>query len=139
MRQIRARDERSETVAAVCGRVSAGESVAGIFRQPEAGYPSVVTWWRWVAEDESIREAYIVALQARAAQNAEEIVEIADRGDLEPDDKRVRIDARKWIAARLLPKVYGDKINIDHNVTLAAETVERLNRARARDRLRLVG
>ena len=86
--------------------------MGAIFREPGTDYPAASTWWSWVSEDEVIRGAYVAALRARAAQHAEEIVGIADREDLHPDDKRVRIDARKWVAARLLPKAYGDKTTI---------------------------
>lgn len=54
---------------------------------------------------------------------AEEIVEIADDGanDIDGDKvdhenvqrSRLRVDARKWVAARLLPKRYGDRIQAD--------------------------
>ncbi len=37
------------------------------------------------------------------------MTDIADRSDLEANDKRVRIDARKWLAGKLRPK-NGDKI-----------------------------
>jgi|GEM_PF-1683005 len=30
------------------------------------------------------------------------------------NDKRLRIDTRKWIAAKLLPKTYGDKVEIQN-------------------------
>jgi hypothetical protein len=40
---------------------------------------------------------------------AEDIQAISDDDDLKPDDKRVRIDARKWLLAKRQPKKYGDK------------------------------
>ena len=62
----------------------------------------------------------------RADYHAEQIIEIADDGtnDTYLDEQgnvkvntdvlgrsRLRVDARKWIASKLLPKVYGDKID----------------------------
>ena len=39
---------------------------------------------------------------------AEDVVEIADN-EPDPVKARVRVDARKWIASKLLPKKYGDR------------------------------
>jgi hypothetical protein len=46
---------------------------------------------------------------------ADEIVSIADGPDGEDSPvatarDRLRVDARKWVAAKLLPKKYGDRI-----------------------------
>ena len=37
------------------------------------------------------------------------MLEIADSTNM-ADDRRVKIDARKWMAGKLRPKVYGDKV-----------------------------
>jgi len=37
-------------------------------------------------------------------------IEITDRDDLDPLDKRVRIDARRWIMSKVAPQRYGDKV-----------------------------
>ena len=54
----------------------------------------------------------MAAIRAREKQAdfyADEIITIADT---EPDAAiaRVRIDARKWTASKLRPKVYGDRV-----------------------------
>jgi hypothetical protein len=38
------------------------------------------------------------------------MIEIADRADLDPLDKWVRIEARRWIMSKVSPGRYGDKI-----------------------------
>ena len=40
----------------------------------------------------------------------DEVVETACRDDLDPQDKRVRCDAYKWIASKIAPKRYGDRL-----------------------------
>jgi hypothetical protein len=40
----------------------------------------------------------------------DDMIDITDRDDLDPLDKRVRIDARRWIMSKLSPQRYGDKI-----------------------------
>lgn len=63
-------------------------------------------------------KAYARAKQEQAEFLANEIIEIADE-PVEPNDsaavndKRVRIDSRKWVAAHLKPQVYGDSITVN--------------------------
>lgn len=67
---------------------------------------------------------------------ADEILEIADETgtDLTTDDKgkvtvehevvarsRLRVDARKWLMARLAPKKYGDKLQHTGGLTVRYE------------------
>ena len=59
-------------------------------------------------------------MRARAREDlaeyqAGEIVKIADNQELDPQSRRVMVDARKWIASKLKSRVYGDKV--DHKVS----------------------
>lgn len=60
-------------------------------------------------------EQYTRAREAQAEFYADQIVDIADgvlpaRGDVDVQRDRLRVESRKWVAAKLLPKKYGDKI-----------------------------
>jgi hypothetical protein len=46
---------------------------------------------------------------------------IADETHTDPNCRRIRIDARKWYAGKLRPKVYGDRIQQEHSGTLTIE------------------
>jgi hypothetical protein len=89
------------------------------------GMPSVTTILRWLRERPDFREEYRIAKQEQAELMVEEILEIADDGsnDTRTDEKgreivctdvlqrsKLRVDARKWLASKLLPKKYGDKV-----------------------------
>ncbi len=54
------------------------------------------------------------AREAQAELRADEITDIADGAEHGASEAvqaaRLRVDARKWIAAKLLPKRYGDKL-----------------------------
>lgn len=101
--------------------------------------PSIRAITRWLADPRLIdfREMYYYARRVQAELFVDEIFEIADdtTGDWQPTfDKegeqngwkpdneaiqrsRVRIDTRKWYAARLVPRIYGDRAQIDLDVT----------------------
>jgi hypothetical protein len=80
---------------------------------------------RWIEAHPDFRNQYARAREAQADRMAEEILEIADdgRNDTYTDEdgnertnqeivarSRLRVDARKWLAAKMAPKKYGDKI-----------------------------
>jgi hypothetical protein len=50
-------------------------------------------------------------VRARVVESwLDDMIEITDRDDLDPLDKRVRIDARRWIMSKVAPQRYGDKV-----------------------------
>jgi hypothetical protein len=73
--------------------------------------PNISTVMRWLADDAEaeFREQYARAREAGDDAMAEDIQDIADDKELEPNDRKVRIDARKWLLAKRQPKKYGDK------------------------------
>lgn len=99
---------------AILERISEGESLREICRTP--GFPSTSTVYDWLRDpnQRDFADRYERAREARAELLAEQIVEIVDNVEEDPASRRVRMDARKWIAARLHPKRYGEKATVDH-------------------------
>jgi hypothetical protein len=68
------------------------------------------------------RSMYEKAVESRADRLAEEIIELADQEMPEGlegpmasawvQQKRMQVDARKWVASKLKPKTYGDRIDV---------------------------
>ena len=85
---------------------------------------SMATLGRMIVSDEfpEVREAYMRSKQIWANDLAEDIIRVAKKdlpndaqmASAEVQRRRLVIDSSKWIAARLLPKVYGDNLVIDH-------------------------
>lgn len=99
-----------QVVATICGRIAAGESLTAVCKSD--GLPSKSSFLRWVNDGVAdVADQYARACAARAEGWVEEIVSIADEeGD--PQALRLRVDARKWVASKLLPKKYGDKVAV---------------------------
>lgn len=96
-----------EVMSTICGCIAQGLPLVKILTLD--GMPSYATVMRWLSEDSSIQDNYTRAREASADYLADEIVYIADN-ELDPQVARVRIDARKWVAAKMKPKKYGDKV-----------------------------
>ena len=54
---------------------------------------------------------------------ADEILHIADNRNPEKykniatvDERRQQIEARKWLLSKALPKIYGDRLQVDHQI-----------------------
>ena len=75
------------------------------------------------------RAQYSAAMEIRADLLADEIVEISDSGD-DPQKARNRIAARQWLAAKLKPRTYGERLefSIQHSISVT----EALTAAKAR-------
>lgn len=96
--------------AEICERIAEGESLRGICQT--TGFPAASTVCGWLRDpnQHAFAERYAQAREDRAALLADQIIEIVDDAKLDPADKRVRMDARKWLAAKMDPHRYGDKI-----------------------------
>lgn len=96
----------------ICARIADGQSLRAICEGED--YPDRSTVFRWLSDpaNDRFRNQYALARESQADSFADDIADIADDEKLEPNDKRVRIDARKWLAGKLRPKVYGDKVAV---------------------------
>ena len=104
-----------ETADAICDRIAAGESLR--FLCHGEGMPNKATVMRWLQSDEHLefRDQYARAREAQADHYFDAIIEIADDETLDVNRSRLMVDARKWAAGKLRPKVYGDKIDLNHS------------------------
>lgn len=120
-----------ELARSICLRIAAGESVRSISR--DENMPAESTIRSWAVDDiEGFNAQYTRAIQIRAVGWAEEIIEISDDGSqdtyIDPATgqertnheivarSRLRTDNRKWMLSKVLPKVYGDKLDVNHGV-----------------------
>jgi hypothetical protein len=103
----------------------------------KAGVPHN-TFIRWVGENKELADKYARAREDLIERMAQEIMEIADSPVPTTDsgatdsgavqDKRVRIDTRKWLLSKLAPKKYGDKLELsgDANNPITIAKIERV-------------
>nr|WP_234902405.1 terminase small subunit protein [Agrobacterium rubi] len=100
--------------------------------------PCKTTVFKWLSQNAEFADQYARARELQADHYADEVAEIADTpkigkkikrtsdGKVEittfdmTEHRRLQIDARKWLAAKLRPKKYGDKLDIDQKTTVEA-------------------
>lgn len=86
--------------------------------------PCKTTVFKWIHTNADFADNYARAREAQAEGFAEEIVAIADTGDI--DRIKTQVDARKWVASKILAKKYGDKLDLNVGVSLASLSDEEL-------------
>jgi hypothetical protein len=88
--------------------------------------PDIKTVYLWMAQNPEFLHQYTKAKEDQADTMQEEILDISDATPaMVVDDKgvartdaayvnwmRLRVDSRKWIAAKLKPKKYGDRTTL---------------------------
>lgn len=102
-----------EVAGTICQEIMEGKSLRTICAGKDM--PSASTVYAWLGQSPEFQDMYARAREIQADVLADEILEIAD-ADLDPNRARVMIDARKWLAGKLRPKKYGDRVELDHRV-----------------------
>lgn len=123
--------ELTQTLAdEICEHIGDGKSLRSFCEQE--GRPSAPTVCRWLRMEETawFAEQYARAREAQADALFNDILDIVDQAE-DPQIARLRMDARKWMAGKLRPKVYGDKVElggkVDHEHTHEHRTVSQVD------------
>lgn len=115
-----------EIASEICLRLSGGESLRAICEDERL--PNRTTVHLWVISDrEGFSNQYARARQSQALRWAEEIMDIADTdGDVQRS--RLQVDTRKWMLSKVLPKVYGEKQQVEHSGVDGAPIITEITR-----------
>lgn len=108
--------ERAAIVARVCERIADGVTVKTALRPEKVNR---ATLWRWLEEDAVLRARYERARVAQAHALAEDVIDLADAAT--PDTAnavRLAIDARKWYASKLAPRLFSERLELEHGGTV---------------------
>ena len=93
----------------ICTRLSEGESLRSICRDP--GMPTEATVRGWALRNHDGFDArYRQARQLQMDAWADFIVDIADESHRDPRDRQIRVDTRKWVMSKIAPKKYSERL-----------------------------
>lgn len=122
-------DYSEELVSLICQRISGGESLRKICSSE--GMPVINTVWTWLNKYADFSQRYARAREEQADLFAEEIIELADmameaKDNVQAQAYRLRVDARKWVASKLKPKSYGDRVEANISGALEIAQIQRI-------------
>lgn len=112
----------------VCNEIESGIAL----RKAHVGVISLEKFYNMINDSKTLAKRYAHACEIRSEKIFEEIITIADCEDndisvVDGEQRvnhdviqrdRLRVDARKWVLAKMNPKKYGDKLDIDADVKL---------------------
>jgi hypothetical protein len=120
-----------EKADAICARLAQGESLNAICKDDDMPAESTVRAWA-LDNVGGFSAKYARAREIGYEVHADKIIDLADEcrigtkrttkvtGEVETvegdmvERSRLQIDARKWMLSKMLPKKYGDKLDLNH-------------------------
>lgn len=110
-----------EIAEEICSIIATTNKALATICAENEHFPVIATIFRWLDRIPSFREQYARAKEHQADFLADEIITISDHvaedhtpftGANVVNRDKLRVDARKWIASKLKPKKYGEKIEL---------------------------
>jgi hypothetical protein len=127
----------TELCEEICRRISEGETMQAILKEP--GMPGLTAVYDWRKSDESFRQALMRAREQQAEVWAEEQKTITDE-ELPTHEAigraRLRMQSRQWLAGKYNP-IYADKPNqtqVNVGVKVVLSEADRVSLIERRDR-----
>lgn len=134
-----------EVADTICERLADGESLRDICQDEDM--PNRATVFRWLGKSKEFSDQYARAREEQADALFDEILSIADDGRNDWMERhnndgeaigwrengeamrrsQLRVDARKWMAGKLRPKKYSDKLDLNVSGSLQTTPEEQLN------------
>ena len=118
--------DESERFDRLIDRMLDGESMT---RAAKDLFGNVNAFYSLISRVQDMARRYARAQEMRADVFADQIIEIADT-DEDANRARNRIQARQWLASKMNPRTYGDRIDLNVQQTISIN--DALTEARAR-------
>lgn len=102
-----------ELADTICFRIANGETLRAICRDIDLPPSTVI---EWTMNNKTFSEQYAQSRQKQADAYADMILDEAFNSH-DAQIGRLRVDALKWVASKLAPKRYGDKVEVEQTGT----------------------
>ena len=97
----------------ICERMANGQTLRAVCRDIDLPPSTVI---EWTMNNKTFSEQYTQARQKQADSYADMILDEAFNSH-DAQIGRLRVDALKWVASKLAPKRYGDKVEVEQTGT----------------------
>lgn len=119
-------EEIDEIFETIISEIIAGRSLKSILRDEDM--PAVTTFFQWVDSNEDKKNQYARAMELRAEIKFESIQDdYSEEPQRDPESgridsawvalQRLKIDAKKWELSKLMPKKYGDRLELENKLS----------------------
>lgn len=123
-----------ELAEKICKAVSSSDKSLRKICEENDDFPTGAMVWHWMVGNPEFSDMYRKAKIAQADFMIDQISEISDNeekdllvnkdGVLVPNTAkiardRLKVDTRKWIATKLIPRIYGEKSQVETHTTVS--------------------
>ena len=130
-----------ELAREICTTIASSSKGISRLCKDNSSWPTKETIFSWLKTYGDFSDQYARAKRLQIEVLVDEIIEIADdssqdniinkQGQIICNNEsinraRLRIDTRKWIASKLAPKIYSDKIDNTHSINISHEEALKL-------------
>lgn len=108
----------------ICENIEKGMTLTEICHKFKDKVPPHNTIMKWRREKDDFKEQYTTACESRMYKWVDEMYDLADAPPPEHEDKikinaelqsrRLKIDTMKFLASKLAPKLFGDKVQVEN-------------------------
>ena len=105
--------ERQRSI--VLAELEAGQSLVQACQT--ADLQSRTAWYEEMDRDEELADSYARARERGYKARADALYDVARDESIKPDSRRIIVDTMKWELSKMLPKVYGDRLDLNATVT----------------------
>ena len=126
-------DKKKEAIKIILHEISEnGRSVRNILEnRDKSKLPARSTFNKWLSKDSALVDQYARACELRAELKFESIEDDymaepqrdPETGRIDPawvNLQRLKIDTKKWELSKMMPKKYGDRIEVDQKTELVS-------------------
>lgn len=121
------KQKKNAAIEIVLDSIANGQSLKSIITErSRKEVPSYPKFMEWISENDEVRNRYAGACEERQLKLLDEMIEIADKdnldyklvkGEIKIDGEavarsRLRWDARRWALSKMNPKKYGEKVDV---------------------------
>lgn len=102
----------AELAAQACEVIALSKSGARKALDEVEGMPNYVTLLGWADQNIELANLLAHARSIRLKAWREDVLDISDDDSLDPNDRRIRIETRKWLLSKEMARIYGDKLDV---------------------------
>jgi hypothetical protein len=103
---------------AILTSLESGLSLRNACRQADIQDPIQIR--RLIERDPAFESQYARAREEGYKRLADDLIEVSDDTSIPSDHRRIMVDTRKWMLSKMLPKLYGDRLDLHHTGTTKA-------------------
>jgi hypothetical protein len=78
-----------------------------------------------VRSDATFAAQYTRAREIGYTLLGDDLQQVSDDTSIPADHRRIMVDTRKWMLSKMLPKIYGDRLDLNHSGSVSTQNLTR--------------